>query len=702
MAHYEQLLRSGAALFGASDNVTRSEWKMFVKAQQLNSNFKGIQGFGYSEVILPINKEIYENKIRKEGFSEFSIKPEGHRELYTSISYLEPFDERNKKAFGYDMYSEKVRKTAMTKAMQTGEATLSDKTKLVQENKKNIQAGFLMYFPVYKKGSNLNTSENRTSAIQGFVYSPFRANDLMHGILEQKFSTIDFEVYSGDLRSKENILYDSNTNHSTPTVFKTETRTLYGQTWTLVFKKNQGFEDESLYIIFLVPSLMLGLTLLLYFLLNSLIKTKEKALKIATKATEKLKNSEERLRFSLEGSGDGLWDWNLITNEVYFSKRWKEMLGFKENMISNTLDEWKNRVHPDDLEQVYSDITAHLEGRSDIYKSEHRVKHNDGSYIWILDRGMISSRNSDGSPTRIVGSHSDITERKISQLKLKEYIQIVDKNVISSSTDLDGKILRVSEAFSKISGYSKTELLGKTHNILRHKDIQSTLYKELWTTIQSGKIWKGEIKNKRKDGSDFWVDTTISQIKNENGETIGYADICHDITDKKRVDELSVTDRLTQLYNRLKLDDIFTKELASAGRYNTSFSIIMIDIDHFKSVNDTWGHQAGDDVLKEFALLIKKNARETDVVGRWGGEEFLILSPNTQLDGALALSEKLRALVSLFKFSFVGHKTGSFGVSTFHSGDDAKSMLKRADEALYRAKLSGRNSVEAEELLKKT
>ena len=185
-------------------------------------------------------------------------------------------------------------------------------------------------------------------------------------------------------------------------------------------------------------------------------------------------------------------------------------------------------------------------------------------------------------------------------------------------------------------------------------------------------------------------------IKNEQGETVGYTSIRHDITDKKHIEELSVTDKLTQLYNRLKLDEIFSMKLASARRYNSTFSVIMMDIDYFKSVNDTWGHQAGDDILKEFATIIKNNIRETDVVGRWGGEEFLILSSESDLESAIELSEKLRELVSLFKFSYAGHKTASFGVSSYHAGDDEKTMVKRADDALYRAKENGRDRVEAE------
>jgi len=698
MTAYEQVLKSGVALFKASDNVSRNEWAIFVKEHKLNENFKGIQGFGYSEVVYPQNRQEHEERIRKEGFTDFKIHPKGERKLYTSIIYLEPFDKRNIKAFGYDMFSEQVRRVAMTKAMQTGEATLSGKITLVQESNTDIQAGFLMYLPVYKKGFKLDTPQNRALAIQGFVYAPFRANDLMNGILGTMFTNIDFEIYDENSISKKNILYTSSTNdNNKPILYKKMNVTMNGRTWPLIFKTHNISESENIYIMFLIPGLFLVLTFLLYFLLISLIKTEENAVLIAKKATKELKNSEERLRYALDGAGDGLWDWNLVTNEVFFSKRWKEMLGFAENELDSTLDEWNNRIHLEDLEQVYADRKAHIEGKSDTYINEHRVKCKDGSYEWMLDRGIIVSRNAEGNPLRMVGSHSDISKRKQSELKIAEYLQIIDKNVISATTDLSGKILQVSQAFCNISGYSKNELLGKNHNIVRHKDMPDAIFKELWETIQNDNVWEGEIKNRHKDGSAYWVDATISPVKNEKGETISYAAIRHDITDKKRIEELSVTDRLTQLYNRVKLDDLFTMQLASAGRYKTNFSVIIIDIDHFKSINDTWGHQAGDDVLKEFATIIKNNIRETDFAGRWGGEEFLILASETDLKGAIKLSEKLRNVISLFKFSFAGDKTASFGVSSYHAGDDEKTMIKRADDALYRAKENGRNRVEAEE-----
>jgi diguanylate cyclase (GGDEF)-like protein len=157
---------------------------------------------------------------------------------------------------------------------------------------------------------------------------------------------------------------------------------------------------------------------------------------------------------------------------------------------------------------------------------------------------------------------------------------------------------------------------------------------------------------------------------------------------------LSITDRLTGLFNRLKLDQSFKDEVERHRRYQQPFSIIMFDVDHFKNVNDTYGHQVGDQVLVDLAEILLCNVRRVDIPGRWGGEEFLILCPNTSRAGAAALAEKLRTQISSHDFPIVGHKTTSFGVAELTDQDDISSLTKRADEALYRAKATGRNRVE--------
>jgi diguanylate cyclase (GGDEF)-like protein len=160
-----------------------------------------------------------------------------------------------------------------------------------------------------------------------------------------------------------------------------------------------------------------------------------------------------------------------------------------------------------------------------------------------------------------------------------------------------------------------------------------------------------------------------------------------------RLEKLAITDRLTGLYNRNKLDEVFAYELAQAERYGKPLSIIMADIDKFKSVNDTYGHQVGDSVLCDFAAIMRELARDTDTPGRWGGEEFLIICSHVDLNGAQILAERIRAAIDTHSFSVVGHKTSSFGVSSYRPKDTSETMVKRADDALYEAKENGRNRV---------
>lgn len=160
------------------------------------------------------------------------------------------------------------------------------------------------------------------------------------------------------------------------------------------------------------------------------------------------------------------------------------------------------------------------------------------------------------------------------------------------------------------------------------------------------------------------------------------------------LERLSVTDKLTGLFNRLKLDQILDQQLTRSQRYHTSFALILLDIDKFKAVNDLFGHQAGDQVLVAIAQILQQTSRASDIVGRWGGEEFLIVAPETEKQGALVLAEKLRQTVAQYDFPVVGHKTASFGVTVYCHGDSVGAMMARVDAALYRAKDNGRDRVE--------
>lgn len=276
--------------------------------------------------------------------------------------------------------------------------------------------------------------------------------------------------------------------------------------------------------------------------------------------------------------------------------------------------------------------------------------------------------------------------------KLNEFTSIIDKYVVTATTKKDSTIVSVSSAFVESSGYSKDELVGQKMSIICHPDKDENLFKELWNTILSGKIWKGEIKNNRKDNEDYWLEQKIIPTLNENNEIENFVSIGVDITAKKQLEELASIDKLTGLYNRRMIDEFIYIEVEKHKRnpYD-GLSVIMIDIDYFKNVNDTYGHQIGDMVLSQTANLLIENSRKSDIKGRFGGEEFIIICPQTTAESALRLAEKIRIAIESFKFEEVGYKTISLGISTFQDNDTVESLIKKADTALYQAKNSGRN-----------
>lgn len=285
--------------------------------------------------------------------------------------------------------------------------------------------------------------------------------------------------------------------------------------------------------------------------------------------------------------------------------------------------------------------------------------------------------------------------------QMKKYIDIIDKSVITSSTDLTGKIVYVSEAFCQISKYEKEELLGKNHNLLRDETMPKELYVNLWQTIKKDNIWEGEIRNKCKDGTYYWVKAKISPIYDEYGEKIGYTSVRQDITDKKIIEEISITDGLTNIYNRRYFNDIFPKVINSTKRTDGSIAFLLLDIDNFKLYNDNYGHQKGDEVLVSFAKCLKESLhRADDYPFRLGGEEFGIIFKIEKKDKALEFAEKLRKNIEDLKivheYNTASHYiTASIGL-VYQNANDIESMdtiYKEADDLLYVSKKEGRNRI---------
>jgi PAS domain S-box-containing protein len=256
-----------------------------------------------------------------------------------------------------------------------------------------------------------------------------------------------------------------------------------------------------------------------------------------TQAEASLRESEARLRLSVQAAHIGLWDWDLQTNEVYYSPEWKGQLGYADHEISNRFAEWERLLHPDDLESARQKVAAFLAAPHGKYEAEFRLHHKDGSYRWIYTQAD-ALRDAGGKPLRVLGCHMDITERKRSEAeraRLAAAIEQSDEVVLIAG--LKGEVEFVNPAFTRVSGYSREEIQGRNPRLLKSGKHDQTFYKRLWDTILAGEIWRGEFINRKKDGSLYTQRTTITPVHDATGKLTNFIEISEDITQRKRDEE---------------------------------------------------------------------------------------------------------------------------------------------------------------------
>ncbi|QSA96582.1 diguanylate cyclase [Methylococcus sp. EFPC2] len=423
-------------------------------------------------------------------------------------------------------------------------------------------------------------------------------------------------------------------------------------------------------------------------------------------AKRRLDDEHARVMSLIEGTQVGTWEWDIPTGRLTVDARWAEITG-------HTLDElhpvgiatWRELAHPDDLKHAETLLRRHFAGELDYYDCEYRLRHKQGHWVWVQDRGRLNSRNRDGKPSRMSGTRSDITERK----RVEERLRLLAVALESAGdgiviTDPDARIEWVNKAFTRLTGYSMSEAIGRhPAELVKSGQQTQTFYQAMWKSIQGGREWRGEVINRKKNGELYTEQLTITPVLDAGGAVTHFVGIKEDITGRKRLEaELvaqATTDGLTGLANRRHFLTRLEAELARLRRQPEQVaSLLMLDLDHFKQVNDTHGHEGGDAVLKHFAAVLSRDLRESDIAGRLGGEEFVVLLTGTGPEDAMTRAERLRGLVQASPVRFAdGHIpfTVSIGVTGIAQSDAGVSaILRRADQALYRAKLSGRNRVE--------
>jgi len=302
----------------------------------------------------------------------------------------------------------------------------------------------------------------------------------------------------------------------------------------------------------------------------------------------------------------------------------------------------------------------------------------------------------------------DITEMKKLEKNLKESEEIhrmLADNAydVIWTMDLAGKFTYISPSVEKLRGYtveevltqSQEELLCPSSRIYFEKGLENAIH-----LVQNGEPFhgfRGDLEQPCKDGTTIWTDVTVSGIYDKENRFVGMLGVSRDITDRRKLGEeikrLSETDPLTQLNNRLKLDEVLRLEVERLSISESVCSVVLLDLDYFKRVNDTFGHLIGDVVLKEIAQILREETRQNDTVGRWGGEEFMIIMPFSDANGGRILAEKIRLIISEYNFTGVGKLTASFGVAETRGNLKAIELIAKADAALYEAKRDGRNRV---------
>ncbi|TQV89415.1 bifunctional diguanylate cyclase/phosphodiesterase [Aliikangiella coralliicola] len=473
------------------------------------------------------------------------------------------------------------------------------------------------------------------------------------------------------------------------------------------------------------------------------LKSELASLKRTTeKRTEELLENEQRFVLAMRGANDGLWDWNLETNEVYYSPRWKSMLGYEENELEGTLDTWASLVHPDDKEWVLDKVQDYLEGRADSFEVEMRMRHRNGKNIFVLSRGFLVVREVDNKPFRMVGTHVDITERKKAEALNISHAEILEMIAIGHPTsEIYDAIALMYEKRHPGMRCSMLELHG---NKLLHGGAPS-LPKEYCEALNGlefgsnvGSCGTSTFTGERVLVEDISADPKWEKIKelalphglrscwsepikSSSGKVLGAFGMYYDFPalpneeelndlksaarlsgivmereqTQKKIRELAYTDELTGLSSRARFY-MHLKELIKASlRRNHRFGLLYIDLDDFKGVNDSLGHDTGDLLLKEIGDRLASTCRDVDFVARLSGDEFCVLVEEIS-DDYNAASVAQRCLESIGQpVEFDSRKlipACSIGIAHFpDDGADLSTLLKAADTSLYEAKEKGKN-----------
>ena len=439
------------------------------------------------------------------------------------------------------------------------------------------------------------------------------------------------------------------------------------------------------------------------------------------RAERELAREHERLRNLIEGTSAGTWEWNVQTGEVIVNPRWAEIIGWKVEELGAVTNQFRADVaHPDELEQTRRLLRDHFAGRSEAYVAEVRLRHRDGHWVWVEDRGRLVARTPDGRPEWVFGIHTDITERKrrdeaLLQLGaelaqqhelMRVTLQSIGDAVIT--TDAAGAVNWLNPVAERMTGWLATEAKGLPLSQVFHivnEETRAVAENPVATCLAQGKIvgLANHTLLISRDGTEFGIEDSAAPIRNAADEVLGVVLVFHDVSEQRRLSgEMTYRathDALTGLVNREEFETRLLRTLRQAHDNHSHHALLYIDLDQFKLVNDACGHAIGDRLLQQVSKLLADAIRGRDTLARLGGDEFAIILEHCTSDQANRVAQNICDRMDDFRFI---HENRRFRIGTSiglvpvdKRWASTAAIHQAADASCYAAKEAGRNRVHA-------